>query len=41
MAELEAALKETQAQRDALKVQVARLEGEAVALRQMLKDRDS
>jgi len=33
MSDLEAALKETQAERDALKVRVARLEGELDALR--------
>jgi hypothetical protein len=36
---LEAALKETQLERDALKVRVARLEGEAEILRQLLQAR--
>jgi hypothetical protein len=35
MSELEASLKETQAERDDLKVRVARLEGELEALRNM------
>lgn len=37
MSELEAALKETQAERDALKVRVARLEGEVDVLRGLLR----
>ena len=39
MNELEAALKETQRERDALKVRVSRLEGETEVLRQLLRDR--
>jgi hypothetical protein len=39
MNELEAALKETQLERDELKVRVARLEGEAEILRQLLQAR--
>jgi hypothetical protein len=38
--DLELALKNTQMERDALKVRVARLEGEAEALGQMLRNRD-
>jgi hypothetical protein len=37
MSELETALKETQAERDALKVRVARLEGEVDVLRGLLR----
>jgi hypothetical protein len=37
MSELEAVLKETQAERDALKVRVARLEGEVDVLRGLLR----
>jgi hypothetical protein len=37
MASLESALKETQSERDALKVRVARLEGEVETLRQLLR----
>ena len=37
MASLESALKETQDERDALKVRVARLEGEVETLRQLLR----
>ncbi|KAF2002330.1 hypothetical protein P154DRAFT_574268 [Amniculicola lignicola CBS 123094] len=40
MAGLETTLKETQSERDALKVRVARLEGEVETLRQLLKSRD-
>ncbi|RDL29952.1 uncharacterized protein BP5553_10579 [Venustampulla echinocandica] len=38
--DLEVALKDTQMERDVLKVRVARLEGEAEALRQILRNRD-
>jgi hypothetical protein len=37
MASLESALKETQSERDDLKVRVARLEGEVETLRQLLR----
>ncbi|KAF2180538.1 hypothetical protein K469DRAFT_592289, partial [Zopfia rhizophila CBS 207.26] len=37
MTSLESALKETQSERDALKVRVARLEGEVETLRQLLR----
>lgn len=36
MSDLEASLKETQSERDALKVRVARLEGEIEALRRLV-----
>jgi hypothetical protein len=37
VADLEAALKETQSERDALKVRVARLEGEVEVLRGLVR----
>jgi hypothetical protein len=37
MSQLESALKETQSERDDLKVKVARLEGEVETLRQLLR----